>query len=508
MNYVEFRDIGKSFPGVRALDVVTFGVPEGSVRGLIGENGAGKSTLLKILSGVHPPTDGALHIGGIEQRFSSAADAIAAGVAVIYQELHVVPEMTVAENLSLGRMPAKCGIIDRQAMRKRAINQLEALGENISPDMKVGRLSIAQRQMVEIAKALARGAKIIAFDEPTSSLSARETERLFATIDRLKREGKVIFYVSHRMEEIFRVCDSVTVLRDGTHVQTMESMDGVNQDVLVKAMVGREISDVYGYRARVHSGCALEVRDYEGPGVREPISFTVARGEILGIFGLVGAGRSELLKLIYGAVPRTAGTAKIFDEEVIINQPRDAIRTGLMLCPEDRKKEGIIPIRSIQENLNLSARRHHAYFGFIINGNWEGRNVREHIDRLAIRTPSPQQLIVNLSGGNQQKVILARWLSEHVRVLFLDEPTRGIDVGAKREIYDLIFSLADKGIGVVMVSSDLPEVLGVSDRVMVMRQGRVAGYLDRKEATSERTLELALPVAEYMSARETREVSV
>ena len=495
--YVEFDNIGKTFPGVHALDAVSFGVPEGSVRGLIGENGAGKSTLLKTLSGVYAPTDGVIRIAGQEQRFTGARDAIAAGVAVIYQELHLVPEMTVAENLYLGHLPATAGVVRRRELRARARDQLQALGEDIPPNVKVGRLPIAQRQMIEIAKALTRGAKVIAFDEPTSSLSARETDRLFEILGQLRAEGKVILYVSHRMEEIFRVCDSVTVLRDGRHIETFENMGGVDQDLLVKAMVGRDITDVYGYRPRQQDEYALEVDGLAGPGVEEAISFSVARGEILGVFGLVGAGRTELLRLIYGATPRASGTVKVFGEDVEIRRPRDAIRAGLMLCPEDRKKEGIVPIRSVQENLNLSARRHHAYLGFIINAAWEARNAREHIERLAIRTPSPRQQVINLSGGNQQKVILARWLSEYVRVLLLDEPTRGIDVGAKSEIYNLMYELANEGIGMMMISSEMPEVLGVTDRTMVMRQGKVSGILSRDEATSEKVLELALPVAEY-----------
>jgi len=495
--YVQFDSIGKTFPGVRALDAVSLSVPEGSVRGLIGENGAGKSTLLKTLSGVYAPTDGAIRIGGQEQHFSGARDAIAAGVAVIYQELHLVPEMTVAENLYLGHLPATAGLVRRRELRERAWEQLYALGEDLSPNIKVGRLPIAQRQMIEIAKALTRGAKVIAFDEPTSSLSARETDRLFEIIAQLKAEGKIILYVSHRMEEIFRVCDSVTVLRDGRHVETFEDLEGVGQDLLVRAMVGRDITDVYRYQPREHGECALEVEGVTGLGVEEAISFSVARGEILGVFGLVGAGRTELLRLIYGATPRTSGTVKIFGEKIEIRRPRDAIRAGLMLCPEDRKNEGIVPIRSVQENLNLSARRHHAYLGFIINAAWEARNASEHIESLAIRTPSLRQQVMNLSGGNQQKVILARWLSEHVRVLLMDEPTRGIDVGAKSEIYSLMYDLANEGIGMVMISSEMPEVLGVADRTMVMRQGKVSGMLNRDEATSEKILELALPVAEY-----------
>jgi L-arabinose transport system ATP-binding protein len=495
--YVEFDDIGKSFPGVRALDAVSFGADEGSVHGLVGENGAGKSTLLKALSGVHPPTDGCIRLAGREQHFGGAADAIHAGVAVIYQELHLVPEMSVAENLYLGQMPATCGVVKRRQMFDDAMARLQELGEDISPATKVGRLPIAQRQMIEIAKALSRGAKVIAFDEPTSSLSERESERLFEIIARLKADNKVIFYVSHRMEEIFRVCDAVTVLRDGRHVVTLDSLEDGDAGTLVKHMVGRDIADVYGYRSRAHGPPALEVKNLVGPGLSEAANFSAKQGEILGVFGLVGAGRSELMKLVYGATRKTSGSVSICEQETHISCPRDAIRAGLMFCPEDRKQEGIVPILSVSENLNMSARRHQSHLGFVINRAWEDRNAREHIERLSIRTPSARQLIVNLSGGNQQKVILARWLSENTRVMLLDEPTRGIDVGAKREIYDLMYDMAERGMGLVVVSSDLSEILGVSDRIMVMRQGRISGFLDREAATSENIMKLALPVAEY-----------
>jgi L-arabinose transport system ATP-binding protein len=495
MSFIEFDGIGKTFPGVRALDNVSLNAREGEVRGLIGENGAGKSTLLKILSGVYPPTDGVIRIQGSDRHFASTADAITAGVAVIYQELHLVPAMTVAENMFLGRLPARMGVVARRRLHEETERQLRWLGQDIAPNAKVGRLPIAQRQMIEIAKALSRGAKVIAFDEPTSSLSAREIDRLFEIITQLRGSGKVIFYVSHRMEEIFEVCDSVTVLRDGRHVQTLNNLDGVTSDHLVRSMVGRDITDVFAYTSRPQGDTALEVRGIQGPGVTAPAGFTVGRGEILGVFGLVGAGRTELLKLIYGATRKTAGSVRIFGEEVRIAQPGDAIQAGLMFCPEDRKQEGIVPIRSVMENINLSARRHHLRAGFVLDRAWETRNAREHIDRLTIRTPSPRQLIINLSGGNQQKVILARWLSETTRVMLLDEPTRGIDVGAKREIYDLMYAMAAEGMGLVMVSSDLPEVLGVADRVMVMRQGEVSGFFTREEATSERVLARALPVA-------------
>ncbi len=494
--HLRFDGIGKTFPGVRALDDVSFGVREGEVRGLVGENGAGKSTLLKILSGVYASTEGTLTIAGEQRRFAGAADAIEAGVAVIYQELHLVPEMSVAENLYIGHLPARFGVVDRRRLRAGALAQLEMMGEDIDPGTKVGRLPIAQRQMVEIAKALTRGAKIIAFDEPTSSLSDREVKKLFSIILKLKEQGRVVFYVSHRLAEVFEICDSVTVLRDGRHIETFRDMKDVTHDVLVNRMVGRDITDIYGYAPREHGSVALEVKDVRGPGVDEPASFSVAAGEILAIFGLVGSGRTELLKLVFGATPRAQGRISILGRPVAIERPRDAIRAGLMFCPEDRKKEGVIPIRSVQENINLSARRNSSYLGFLIDEEWERRNAEEQVGALDIRTPSLRQQVMNLSGGNQQKVILARWLSETIRVILLDEPTRGIDVGAKREIYELMYGLARKGVGVVMVSSELSEVLGVADRIMVMRQGRIVAELARDEATEENVLKLALPVAE------------
>lgn len=498
--YLEFCRITKSFPGVTALNNVSFGVSEGSVHALIGENGAGKSTLLKILSGAYTPTSGKMRIASQDHVFHSTAEALAAGIAVIYQELQLVPEMSVAENLYLGHLPASLGIVDRRTLYNNSLQQLRRLGEDIDPRIRVSRLPIAQRQMVEIAKALTRGAKIIAFDEPTSSLSDREVQKLFATIRDLRAKKHIILYVSHRMEEIFEICDSVTIFRDGQHVETFNSMGSVTHDVLVNRMVGRDIQDVYDYRPREHGGPALEVNGLQGPGLTEPVSFSVARGEILGMFGLVGAGRSELMRLIYGAEHATGGSVKVDGQPVHIGSPGAAIRSGIVLCPEDRKKEGIVPVRSVLENINLSARHTHSWLGMVINPAWEKANAAGQVKRLGVKTPSLQQLIMNLSGGNQQKVILARWLSETVKVMLLDEPTRGIDVGAKSEIYSIMYELAAQGVGVIMVSSDLPEVLGVSDRVLVMREGRVAGCLIRGQATQEAALQLALPAAKEETA--------
>jgi L-arabinose transport system ATP-binding protein len=495
---LEFCSVTKTYPGVRALQDVSFTVRPGSVHALLGENGAGKSTLLKTLSGAHLPSGGHLRIDNQDVLFHNTADAIAAGVAVIYQELHLVPQLSVAENLFLGHLPARGGIVDRRTLRDNTLQHLRRFGEEMNPRTQVARLSIGQRQMIEIAKALSRGARMIAFDEPTSSLSAREIEKLFEVIDQLKRQSRAILYVTHRMEEVFRICDAGTVLRDGRHVVTWDPMRDVSQHDVVKAMVGRELKDIYNYRPRTPRTDvppAMEVNNLLGPGLSAPASFNVRRGEILGVFGLVGAGRSELMKLIFGAERRSGGSILVDGRPREINRPADAIRAGIVLCPEDRKKEGIIPIRSIMENINLSARRNHVAMGMVIRDRWERENASQKVRQLSIKTPGLMQLIRNLSGGNQQKVILARWLSEQVKVILLDEPTRGIDVGAKSEIYSIIYRLAEQGVGVVMVSSDLPEVLGVADRVMVMRKGQVVDTLDRAAATPEKTLALALPMS-------------
>jgi L-arabinose transport system ATP-binding protein len=482
------------FPGVRALDGVSFAVQAGSVHALMGENGAGKSTLLKILSGAYHPTSGQLRLGDAAVTFTSTAAALAAGVAVIYQELHLVPEMSVAENLLIGRYPQRGLFLDRAALRAEATRLLQLVGESIDPDEKLGRLPLAQRQMVEIAKALGRGAKIVAFDEPTSSLSAKETKRLFEIIRDLRARGHAILYVTHRMDEVYEICDAATVLRDGRHVVTHPQLAGVTRDALVKSMVGRELTNVYNYRPRAHAPNGLTVSNLAGPGVRQPISFEVARGEILGFFGLVGAGRSELMRLLCGAVAPTSGEVRIHGDVVPAGSPRTAIRAGLVFCPEDRKKEGIIGIRSVAENINLSARRSRLRAGLFLDGGWEATNAETQIKRLGVRTASADTLIGLLSGGNQQKAILARWLSEQVRVVVLDEPTRGIDIGAKSEIYALIHDLAAAGTCVVIVSSELPEVLGIADRILVMREGAVAAEFPRAQATPEAVMHAALPV--------------
>lgn len=492
---VQFEGVSKSYGVVQALAGVSFAVRAGSVHALLGENGAGKSTLLKVLSGAIRPTAGALRIDGRPRVFTSPTQAIAAGVAVIYQELHLVAELSVAESLLLGHLPSAHGFVDVRRLRAEAARLMAPLDASIDPATPVGRLPIGQRQMVEIAKALSRGARIIAFDEPTSSLSARETERLFDVVRDLRGRGCAVLYVSHRLEEVFSICDAATVLRDGRHVTTLDTLQGVGADEIVRAMVGRDIKDIYAHQPRAVGAPVLAVEDLRGTGLAGPVSLVVRAGEIVGLFGLVGAGRSELLRLIYGAARPVAGTIRVGGQPVRVVTPGDALRAGIVLCPEDRKKEAILPIRSVLENINISARRRRATLGLMIDGRWERRNANERVRQLDVRTPTLEQPVSHLSGGNQQKVVLARGLSLPVRVLLLDEPTRGIDVGAKRELYAIMYELARRGLGVLMVSSELPEVLGVSDRVLIMRQGRLAGEVSRAEATPEGVLRLALPQA-------------
>jgi len=492
--YLEFKSVRKTFPGVVALNDVSFQVSEGSVHGLIGENGAGKSTLLKILSGAYYPTSGEIFIDGEVRDFHNTKDALDAGVAVIYQELNLIPEMTVAENLLLGHMPTKLGFLDKKEMNKIAEGELKFLLENISPDTKIKELSIGQRQMIEIGKALLHNARIIAFDEPTSSLSSREIKQLYKIIKELKDTGHSVIYITHRMEEIFDICDEVTVFRDGEKIETFLDMIGVDHDILVNKMVGRSIEDIYSYKPRTHGETVLEVNDIMGPGLSAPFSLKVKKGEIVGFFGLVGAGRTEFLKLLYGAEKKESGTVYINGEEVSISSPAKAIKKGLALCPEDRKDEGIIPVRSVDENINISVRRHFNKAGIFLDRKKETENTNYFIKKLDIKTPSKDQVVGNLSGGNQQKVILARWLGENINVLLMDEPTRGIDVGTKNEIYKLMYNLAEEGKGIVFVSSDLPEVMGVADRVIVMREGKFVESIDRDDSSQEKILSHALPI--------------
>ncbi|MET0401468.1 MAG: ATP-binding cassette domain-containing protein, partial [Cystobacter sp.] len=412
---------------------------------------------------------------------------------VVHQELQLVPELTVAENLTLGRFPSRLGVVDFRGLFARVDAVLKEIGVEVDPRAKVADLSIGTRQMVEIAKAAIFDASVIALDEPTSSLSAHESEVLFRLVGRLRAAGKVILYVSHRLDELFRLCDGCVVLRDGRLVANHESMEGLTRDTLVREMVGREIQDIWGWRSRPLGAVRFSATDVSGPKLPQPASFEVRAGEILGFFGLVGAGRSELAHLVYGADRRRTGELRMDGQRVHIRHPRQAVRAGLVLCPEDRKADGILQGRSVEENVTISCRRHFSPLG-VINPAREGRTAEDFIKRLGVRTPSRFQDIVHLSGGNQQKVILSRWLAEQgVKVFIVDEPTRGIDVGAKADIYEVLYGLAAQGIAIIVISSELPEVMGISDRVLVMCGGRIAAEFQRPDFSEEKLLAAALP---------------
>ena len=490
---LSLEDVTVRFPGVLALNKVSFEVRGGEVHGLMGENGAGKSTLLKVLSGVYRPESGRILLSGVERHFTDPGAALGSGIAVIYQELHLVPELTVAENLLLGHLPNRWGVIDRRRLLERALAELRRLGEDIDPGARVKHLSIGQRQMVEIGKALSRDARVIAFDEPTSSLSSRETGRLMAIIGALRDEGRAIIYVSHRMDEVYAICDRVTVFRDGSRVMTLDGVRELDRDALVQAMVGRSIQDVYGYRPRALGAVKLEARGLTGPGLKGPASFKAHTGEILGFFGLVGAGRSELMKLICGAERPAAGEIRLDGNAMRFASPAGAIRAGIALCPEDRKQEGILPIASVADNLNISCRRHQARLNLTLDRKREAQTAREFVRKLNIKTPDCETTVGSLSGGNQQKVLLSRWLAEKIDVFLMDEPTRGIDIGARSEIYRLLYELAESGKTIIVVSSDLSEVIGVSDRIVVMREGCIVGEVLKSEASPDRLIRMALP---------------
>ncbi|NWK45561.1 L-arabinose ABC transporter ATP-binding protein AraG [Ralstonia pickettii] len=491
--FLEFRGISKVFPGVRALSDVSFGIECGRVHGLLGENGAGKSTLLKILGGDYQPDGGQIVVEGKPTAFPTTRAALDAGIAVIHQELQTVPELTVMDNLLLGHLPASGGFIRQREAMAWTREQLGRIGVDLDPRAKLKHLSIGQRQMVEICKAILRDARVIALDEPTSSLSIRETDILFRLVKDLRAQGRALIYISHRLDEIFELCDGCTIFRDGRKVADFPSMANVTRDELVAQMVGRQIDDIFDYRARPLGDVRLQVDGLMGPKLAEPASLSVRRGEIVGLFGLVGAGRSELARLIYGADRKTGGSLTLDGAPIRIRDVADAIRQGIVLCPEDRKEEGIIGCRSVSENINISCRRNQRRFGLFVNDRQEAKTADHYITRLRIKTPNREQPIRLLSGGNQQKAILARWLAEDdMRVLIIDEPTRGIDVGAKNEIYQVLYELAERGVAVLMISSELPEILGVADRVLVMSEGRIAGELPREQANEQAVLKLAL----------------
>ncbi|MDR1590061.1 MAG: sugar ABC transporter ATP-binding protein [Oscillospiraceae bacterium] len=492
--YLEFRGIGKSFPGVQALDDISFTVSGGRVCAILGENGAGKSTLLKILSGDIQPGAGGVYINGAEQRFTSPYQAIRSGISVIYQERQLIPAMNVMENIFLGDIPAgRAGFVDRAELRGRTQEIIDSFGLPIHPLELVGRLPVAYQQMVEIMKAYRRNSKIIAFDEPTASLTDSEISILFELIGKLRNDGKIVLYVSHRLSEIFQITDEIVVLKDGRFVKTLETRETDEQE-LITAMVGRDIGDTYsGLKRNDRYGeTLLEVSHLETAAVHD-ISFELKSGEILGLSGLVGAGRTEVVRAIFGADAIISGEIKLEGKPVHFKKPGDAIAAGIALCPEDRKEQGLVLLRSIRDNITAPV-LDKVRKGLFLDKKAEDEVAGDAIKKYSIKTPSSDKPVLELSGGNQQKVILGRWTSSKMvtKVLILDEPTKGIDVGTKAEVYRIVCDFARDGIGVIFISSELTEVINVADRIIVMRNGRITGEVRREEASEESVLALAM----------------
>ncbi|MFN0141123.1 MAG: xylose ABC transporter ATP-binding protein [Pyrinomonadaceae bacterium] len=499
MPLLEMRNIVKEFPGVRALDGVSLALNEGEFHSLVGENGAGKSTLMKVLSGVYPAGgfDGEILIDGKTREFRNIRDSENAGIAIIFQELSLVKELSVGENIFLGREPSKFGVINWPALYHRASKLLQDLHLPIDPRTRVGDLGIGQQQLVEIAKALSQEARILVLDEPTAALTESEIESLFEILNKLRSRGVGMIYISHKLDEVFRMSDRITVLRDGRTVGTHAASE-TNKNKVIAAMVGREVGDIFPLAAHEFGDVALSVKDLNVYSMDAPdkklvdnVSFNVRRGEVLGIAGLMGAGRSELLTAIFGAWQgKCSRVLEIGGKPATITSPSDAIRAGVGFVTEDRKRYGLILEQTILDNMTLAGLRKIAG-ALLTNKTRESVAANAPMQTLNIKANSPMVIANTLSGGNQQKVVLGKWLLTNPRVLFLDEPTRGIDVGAKQEIYAEINKLASEGLAIVMVSSELPEVLGLADRVIVLHEGRVAGEFTRLEATAEKVMAAA-----------------
>jgi ABC-type sugar transport system ATPase subunit len=491
--------VSKHFPGVQALDDVSLHVSAGEVLGLIGQNGAGKSTLMKILSGVYSIDAGTIYLEGEPVQIHGPHHAQELGISIIYQELNLMANLSVMENVFVGRQPGPRFFFSRAATEEATQKILDRLKVTIKPTSIVRSLSVAEQQMVEIAKAISREVKVIIMDEPTSSLSESEVKTLFGVIEELKQNGIGVIFISHRLEEVLQICDRVTVLRDGKHVGDTEVATATKED-LIRMMVGRSL-ETFFHEEEADGGetadVVLEVRHLSRVGnaidpqaeVLKDVSFELHRGEILGLGGLVGAGRTELVRSIFGADPRISGEILIEGEPVEISSPQDAIRLGIGLMPEDRKGQGLILAQALRNNMTLANLKELSSLGFVRRGD-ERSLVDEYIRRFEIRTPSQEQRIVNLSGGNQQKVVISKWLMVKPRILIMDEPTRGIDVGAKSDIYDLMRQLAASGISIIMISSEFPELLAMSDRIVCLTEGRVTGVLERREASVESLMHL------------------
>lgn len=486
---IEMKDISKTFGANKVLEKIDLVLESGQVHALMGENGAGKSTLMNILTGLFPATTGTILIDDQEMTFSNPQEAEEYGISFIHQEMNTWSEMTVLENLFLGReIKGSFGLLNQKAMKAKALEAFKKLGVSIPLNRPIGELSVGQQQMIEIAKCLLNKLSLLIMDEPTAALTDRETENLFRVINDLKNQGVGIVYISHRMEEIFKITDLVTVMRDGIVVDTTKTAETTSNE-LVKKMVGRELGDYYPDRQTEIGDVVFEVSNFTGEMFKD-VSFSVRKGEIIGFSGLMGAGRTEVMRAIFGLDKKVSGTVKVNGQEITISNPAQAIQKGIGFLTENRKDEGLILDFSIKDNMTLPSTKDFSQKGFF-DEKTSTIFVQQLIDRLRIKTGQPKTLVGNLSGGNQQKVVLAKWIGIAPKVLILDEPTRGVDVGAKREIYQLMNELTDRGVPIIMVSSDLPEILGVSDRIIVMHEGKITGQLSRAEANQESVMQLA-----------------
>ncbi len=487
---IRFENINKEFPGVKALDNVSFSIGKGNIHALLGENGAGKSTLMKILSGAYQKDSGTVYIDGEPQDITSPKQAESLGIATIYQELNLIPGISVAENIFLNRQPQRGKtMIEWGKVYKDSQQILDSMDVAISARAQLSTLRVAQQQMVEIAKAISLNSRILIMDEPTSSLSEGETRKLFDVIANFKKQGITIVYISHRMDEIFEICDSYTVMRDGTFVNSGYIKD-TTEDNIIEQMVGRSMDMIYPAKENVAAEVVLRVENLGDGKKIEGINFSLKRGEILGFGGLMGAGRTETMRLLFGADKKTSGKVEIDGKQVAIHDPQDAIKNGMGLLPEDRKQEGLVTELSVMDNM-LMTKMESAFQNGLFSSAKAEQLCSQYIGDLDIKTPSSKQRVKFLSGGNQQKVVLAKWLNAAPEIIILDEPTRGIDVNAKSEIYKLIVQLAKSGKAIIFVSSELPELIGLCDRVIVMHEGRISGELSKNDLNQADIMRLA-----------------
>lgn len=487
-NYIlTLKNITKEFPGVKALDDVTINIERGTIHGLVGENGAGKSTLIKVLAGIYQPNKGEIILDGKPCRFNSPIEARRAGISVVHQEIKLAEPLSVAENMFLGNVQLKNGLVDWKGMRRRAREIVEDLGMDIDINAQVSSLTVAKKQIVEIMHAINNNSRILIMDEPSAVLTDRELEVMFRIVKQLRDEGITIIYISHRLDEIFGLCSNVSVLRDGCHIDTIP-VASVDRQGLINMMVGREMGQEYPKEVGNVGGTILEVKNLSR-GILQDISFEVKSGEVFGISGLVGAGRTELARAILGIDKPESGEVYVRGKKVHYRTFADAIRDGLGLIPEDRKLQGLVQIMSVKRNTTLVNMKRVLHAG-VISSSLEEKLSKEYADKLHVVTPSMETEVQYLSGGNQQKVVIAKWLFQNSEILFLDEPTRGIDVGAKAEIYRLINRMAKEGKTIIMISSEMPELLGLCDRIMVMHEGHKMGELNAAEATQEKIMAL------------------